>query len=60
MDKSLEELLEFRKDNKLEVRQKINYHIVCVLENFEKRIKVLEQDYPNEKELKKLRREGID
>ena len=43
MNKNLEELLEFRKDNKLEPRQKIIYHIVCVLENFEKRLAKLEK-----------------
>lgn len=38
MNKNLKELIEFRKDNKLGPRQKIIYHIVCVLEDFEKRI----------------------
>ncbi|MBA7533861.1 hypothetical protein ES705_26107 [subsurface metagenome] len=43
MSKNLEELKEFKKDNKLEPRQKIIYHIVCVLEDFEKRLAELEK-----------------
>lgn len=43
MNKNLEELIGFRKDNKSEPRQKIIYHIVCVLENFEKRLTKLEK-----------------
>lgn len=43
MSKNLEELIEFRKDNNLNARQKIIYHIVRVLEDFEKRISKLEK-----------------
>lgn len=43
MSKNLEELIEFRKDNKLGPRQKIIYHIVCVLEDFAKRLTELEK-----------------
>lgn len=39
---NLKELLEFRKDNKLEPRQKIVYHIVCTLEDFDKRLEMVE------------------
>lgn len=42
MNKNLEELLEIRRDDKLGPRKKVFYHIVCVLEDFEKRIKELE------------------
>ncbi len=44
MNKNLEELIEFRKDNKLGPRQKIIYHIVCVLEDQEKRLKTVEAE----------------
>lgn len=42
MNKNLEELIEIRKDNELGPKPKIFYHIVCVLEDFEKRLKTIE------------------
>ena len=57
MIKNLKELLEFRKDNKMEPSQKIVYHIVCTLEDFEKRLKKIESElgiYTKE-EIKKIK-----
>jgi len=62
MSKNLEELLEFKKDNKLEPRQKIVYHMICTLEDFEKRLKVVEAELGiyTEEEKKKIKVGGTD
>ena len=62
MSKNLKELIEFRKDNKLRPRQKIIYHIVCVLEDFEKRLKIVEAELGiyTEEEKKNIKVGGTD
>lgn len=62
MNKNLEELSEIRKDNELGPRKKIFYHIVCILEDFEKRLKVIETKLGiyTEEEIKEIKVGGTD
>ena len=62
MSKNLEELSEIRKDNELGPRKKIFYHIVCVLEDQEKRLKKVEAELGiyTEEEIKETKVGGTD
>ena len=57
MSKNLEELSEIRKDDELGPRKKIFYHIVCVLEDQEKRLKKVEAELGiyTEEEIKNIK-----